>query len=63
MALATWWRGDSVPALSFLPDFRVEASQDEHLIAEINRLAPDEVHQHSPSGKATASIHGSCSTF
>jgi len=43
MALATWWRGDAVPSLSLLPGFRVEASHDEHLIAQINRLAPNEV--------------------
>ena len=45
MALATWWRGDSVPPLSLLPGFRVEASRDEHLIADITRLDPDEVRQ------------------
>ena len=45
MALATWWRGDSVPILSLLPGFRVEASRDTHLVAHITRLAPDEVHQ------------------
>jgi len=50
MALATWWRGDSVPALSLLPGFRVEVSHDEHLIAEINQLAPDEVHQRMHTG-------------
>ena len=50
MALATWWRGDSVPALSLLPGFRVEASHDEHLIAHINQLAPDEVHQRMHTG-------------
>ena len=36
MALATWWRGDSMPELSLLPGFRVEASRDAHLIADIN---------------------------
>src|SRR5215208_2069101 len=50
MALATWWRGDSVPTLSLLPGFRVEASRDEHLIARINQLAQDEVRQRMHTG-------------
>src|SRR4051812_46782210 len=50
MALATWWRGDTVPTLSLLPGFRVEASRDTHLIAQITRLAPDEVDQRMQTG-------------
>ena len=50
MALATWWRGDSMPTLSLLPGFRVEASRDAHLIARITRLAPDEVDQRMHTG-------------
>jgi len=50
MALATWWRGDSVPALSLLPGFRVEASRDEHLIAHINQLTQHEVQQRIHTG-------------
>ena len=50
MALATWWRGDTLPTLSLLPGFRVEASRDEHLIAQINRLAPNEVRQRLHTG-------------
>ncbi len=50
MALATWWRGDSVPLLSLLPGFRVEASRDAHLVAHITRLAPDEAEQRMHSG-------------
>ncbi len=50
MALATWWRGDSVPTLSLLPGFRIEASRDEHLIADITRLAPNEVDQRMHTG-------------
>src|SRR5688500_5328358 len=45
MALATWWCGDSMPTLSLLPGFRVEASRDEHLIAQITRLARNEDRQ------------------
>jgi hypothetical protein len=45
MALATWWRSDSLPTLSFLPGFRVETSRDAHQIADITRLTPDEVDQ------------------
>jgi GNAT superfamily N-acetyltransferase len=50
MALATWWRGDSMPELSLLPGFRVEASRDAHLVAEITRLALDEAEQRMHSG-------------
>jgi hypothetical protein len=50
MALATWWRGDSVPNLSVLTGFRVEASRDEHLIAHINQLAQDEVRRRMHTG-------------
>ncbi len=50
MALATWWRGDSVPSLPLFPGFRVEASRDAHLVAQITRLAPDEVHQRMHTG-------------
>jgi hypothetical protein len=50
MVLATWWRGDSVPQLASLAGFRVEASRDEHLIAHINQLAPNEVRQRLHTG-------------
>jgi GNAT superfamily N-acetyltransferase len=50
MALATWWRGDTMPALSLLRGFRVEASRDEHLIANINQLASNEVRQRLHTG-------------
>jgi len=50
MALATWWRGDSVPTLSLLPGFRVEASRDAQLVADITRLVPDEVAQRLQMG-------------
>ena len=50
MALATWWRGDTVPTLSLLPGFRVEASRNTHLIAHITRLAPDEVDRRMQTG-------------
>src|SRR3954463_12821091 len=50
MALAAWWRGDSAPTLSLLPGFRVEASRDAQLVADITRLAPDEVAQRMHTG-------------
>jgi hypothetical protein len=50
MALATWWRGDSVPQLASLAGFRVEASSDEPLIAHINRLSQHEVRQRMDTG-------------
>jgi hypothetical protein len=39
-----------VPELSLLPDFRVEAARDAHVIADITRLAPDEVDQRLHTG-------------
>ena len=50
MALASWWRGDSVPILSLLPGFRVGAPRDAHPVADITRLAPDEVRQRMHTG-------------
>jgi GNAT superfamily N-acetyltransferase len=50
MALATWWRGDSMPTLSLLPGFRVAAARDAQLIAQITRLAPDEAHRRMRAG-------------
>ena len=50
MALATWWRGDSVPQLASLAGFHVEASRDDHLIAQIYQLAPNEVRQRLHTG-------------
>jgi GNAT superfamily N-acetyltransferase len=50
MALATWWRGDTVPSLPIFLGFRVEVSHDEHLIAQVNRLARNEVRQRLHTG-------------
>lgn len=50
MAIATWWRGDPVPALSTLPNFRVEASRDEALLARINQLTRHAVRQRLHTG-------------
>ena len=50
MALATWWRGDSVPILSLIPGFRVEASCNAQRVAQVTRLAPEEVDQRMHTG-------------
>ena len=50
MALATWWRGDTIPTLSLLPGLRVEAPRDEPLIARINQLDSNEVRQRLHTG-------------
>lgn len=50
MALATWWRGDSVPSLPLLPGFRVEESGEAHLIAQLARLSSGEVHRRLRAG-------------
>jgi GNAT superfamily N-acetyltransferase len=38
----TWWRGDPLPALAPLPGFRVVATNQYSLIAELAQLAVDE---------------------
>ena len=50
MALATWWRGDPVPQLASLAGFHVEASRDDHRIAQLNRLTLEEVRQRLHTG-------------
>jgi GNAT superfamily N-acetyltransferase len=50
MTLAAWWRGDPVPALSTLPNFRVQASHHEHLLARINQLTKREVRRRLLTG-------------
>jgi len=50
MTLATWWRGDPVPALSTLPHFRVEASCNEPLLAQLNQLSLREVRRRLRTG-------------
>jgi GNAT superfamily N-acetyltransferase len=50
MALAAWWRGDPVPALSTLPHFRVEAARDEPLLAQLNQLTRREVRRRLRTG-------------
>lgn len=50
MALATWWRGDTVPTLPLLPGFRVEASRDTRLLAQINQLTQHEVRKRMHTG-------------
>lgn len=50
MALATWWRGDALPALTQVPGFHVEAPQDELLIASVTGLDPAEVRKRLVQG-------------
>jgi len=50
MALATWWRGDALPTLDPLPDFHVEASRDERLIARVTGLDPEQVRERLAGG-------------
>lgn len=45
MALATWWRGDALPFLAPVPDFHVEASTDEALIAHVTGLDAKQVQE------------------
>ena len=45
MALATWWRGDLLPELSPISNFRVEWVTDVNLISTINGLTLDEASQ------------------
>lgn len=50
MALATWWRGDVLPTLIPIPDFHVETSASEALIAHITGLDAEQVRHRLSAG-------------
>jgi GNAT superfamily N-acetyltransferase len=50
MALATFWRGDAQPELALLPGLTVEVGTDVELIADLTKLALDEVEARLSAG-------------
>ena len=50
MALATWWRGDSLPVLSPLPDFVAGSTEDAALLARLADLEPAEIQKRIDQG-------------
>ncbi|MDI3339657.1 MAG: GNAT family N-acetyltransferase [Sphaerobacter sp.] len=50
MALATWWKGDPLPALAPVPGLTVAVCSDAALLAEINALDPSEVRARLDAG-------------
>jgi hypothetical protein len=50
MALATWWRGDALLRLVPIPDFHMQGSQDEPLIAHATGLDRAQVRQRLAGG-------------
>lgn len=43
MALATWWRSDPLPSLSVVPSFHAATSDDDVMLARLNRIPLAEV--------------------
>jgi GNAT superfamily N-acetyltransferase len=43
MALATWWRSDPLPSLSVVPSFHAAMSDDDVMLARLNRISLAEV--------------------
>ena len=50
MALATWWRGDTLPPLVPVPHFHAAASRDALLIARVTGLDPAQVQERLAAG-------------
>ncbi len=50
MALASWWRGDHLPTLSPIAEFRAEATQDAALVAWLSNYAVAEAQRRLAEG-------------
>lgn len=50
MSLATWWRGDTLPQLSPLPDFSVSATNDPAILRQITHLSEAEIKRRLEAG-------------
>lgn len=50
MALATWWRGDDLPALSPIAEFRAEVSADPYLLAMLSNYEVAEAQRRLAEG-------------
>jgi hypothetical protein len=60
MALATWWRTDSLPALPVIPGFHAAICDDDALMAELNRIPLEDVRARRQDGHRpyVAYLHG-----
>jgi len=60
MALATWWRSDSLPPLLVVPGFRAAICDDDALMAELNRIPIEDVRARRQNGHRpyVAYLHG-----
>lgn len=60
MALATWWRTDSLPSLPSVPGFHAAIAEDDAMLARLNRIALAEVHARRRDGHRpyVAFLHG-----
>ena len=50
MALATWWRSDSLPSLPVVPGFHAAMCDDDAMLAELNRISIEEVRARRQKG-------------
>ena len=60
MALATWWRSDSLPALPVIPGFHAAICDDDALMAKLNRIPIEDVRARRQDGHRpyVAYLHG-----
>lgn len=60
MALATWWRSDSLPCLPALAGFHATMCDDDSVLAELNRISIEEVRARRQKGHRpyVAFLHG-----
>jgi GNAT superfamily N-acetyltransferase len=60
MALATWWRSDSLQLLPVLPGFHATICDDDTMMAELNRIPIEDVRarRHAGHRPYVASLHG-----
>jgi GNAT superfamily N-acetyltransferase len=60
MALATWWRSDSLPPLPVLPGFHAAICDDDAMMAELNRISIEDVRARRQDGHRpyVAYLHG-----
>ncbi len=50
MALATWWRSDALPSMPVLPGFHAATTNDDSMLAELNRISIEEVRARRQNG-------------
>jgi GNAT superfamily N-acetyltransferase len=60
MALATWWRSDSLPSLPAVAGFHAAIAEDDAVLAQLNRIPLEEVRARRRDGHRpyVACLHG-----